>query len=1280
MANPSNHIAAAAASLALVGAFGAGAFALNQGDGEFDPSKFANAYAQGMNDSREGYQANPSDSDSQANRHDDGTEKKDEADSSRDDSNSKQTELPTEGASGTTALRVSSSANSENGFVATGSGNGTDAGATNGQATGPVLEPDNNSGDSGNNGNGNNGDSGNNGNNGGNSQPSDDPSPSYDALPQDPTPDKNHNYDTIPVNRDGIVDGLEEDTDYHVFIYADQSAYLTPYNIYKGQKLDDWSLFCILNATFSSFDENGDVIVYEWTCNSAEEFASYPYFKIVEGYPETAPTEPFTITVGYRFNANDENGWHYQDIEIDPCDSCTFITNGTKDENGNPVIISRSYDPEINLLQYTQEALRSLDAIDDFDEVSTLILNWKENGEVIDPFYTVTPGRHVIEVGDTVPVPDGCTVNVDFDWIDDTKLSYLQKLTIAEPDSSAFAKDENGDIVFTVPEGIHWIEPSEWHWPPFYADTFVIPSDTFLKIDGANSNLYVAKRYEVDPSNTRFAATENGILTNKEGNEYLAIPSGIEEVDIPAEVTSVTLPSTQVDEITQKIVLQSHDADALPSIAFPDWNSFNFEVSEELFEQFSNTYYSNFDPERGNLLSLSTDPNANLYFQNGYMRNDGELYKAVETGAQSITLQGSVMVRNHCFSGAPSLSTMVISGTDVPIFEEDSFAESTISNIVCTTEEQKKAVEDALALSGLADQIDVNMISISQEGYSYAETDDGVTILSAPQNIEEFTGAITAEDGTVLKATHIGSDLFANSQALKWAILDESVTEIGDNAFYGCSNLQGIFVANRDSISFGANAYAGCDNLRFIASRAMNASFATIDYPGKCVLWRLAGAEGYTDDWGWDYYDWFDGSAVDDFVVDEACDGSYALYASYESDPFLLLGIGSTIPDGAQVNILPSTVQIWASTFRDIESNYTLNWEGLDNLAFIGDDSFHYINDDTDAHSGLSGDVLITARGANASVGSSSFGQTDITSFDAETNWLCVEKNAFSYSPLLKTVKITAGASDPSDPNAVSHLYSNVFDGCDSLESIEFSNPDPMDLITFNDVPTQKSPFRFNGILSQDEEAEKIRLIIPEEYRDNYLRHWIYQFEGFTSYEQVYSYVARQLYAATDYKVQPTQDQIIEGVKQELLPVENRMRKMMGMPEVTEITVPLPQSNGNVDYGDPEKVAETPDEGSEPAAEPSTEEDAKKDAESGTQDESAKEEKPGANASGSESKDSEGTPDNSGSDSELKPDEPSSADSPDGKIDTNAVKPETESIVEGSQVQLAEHSIGSRPL
>lgn len=249
MANPSNHIAAAAASIALVGAFGAGAFALSQDGSEFDPKNFVSAYSQGANDQKDGYQANQSDTDAQANRHDNG-EENNQADSSKN--SDKANNVPLDGASGTTALRVSADGSADSGLVAgngNGNGNGSQDGTGNG-ATGPVIDPSvigggadngNNGNDSNTGGSDNGGSTDNNGGNGENSNPGSNTG-GYDVLPQDPTPEKESRLNNSfmpadPVNKDGLADGVgsEDIND------AGINSFAGSYQIYKGQKLDPWS-------------------------------------------------------------------------------------------------------------------------------------------------------------------------------------------------------------------------------------------------------------------------------------------------------------------------------------------------------------------------------------------------------------------------------------------------------------------------------------------------------------------------------------------------------------------------------------------------------------------------------------------------------------------------------------------------------------------------------------------------------------------------------------------------------------------------------------------------------------------------------------------------------------------------------------------------------------------------------------------------------------------------------------------------------------------------------
>lgn len=1055
MANPSNHIAAAAASIALVGAFGAGAFALSNNGAEFDPKNFTSAYTQGDKDSQKGYQANPSDTDASANRHDDGSDQEDQADSSKN--TNKQDSLPTEGGSGTTALRVSSNGSADSGLVAgNGNGNGSQDGTGNG-ANGPVIDPSVIGG--GDNGN-NSGTGGSSDNTGGNSGGGDNPGGGsnngggggYDILPSDPTPSKDSMANdpflpADPVNRDGLADGYgpEDINDNGI------NGYSGSYKIYKGQKLDPWSVFCALNTSVT-VGKKGEASLYQFICNSKEEFESYPYFKI-EKYPPVAPDGPFTVTVGYRFDSNGE--WTYKTVEIEPEDSCTFIVSTAVDESGKPITLKTAYDSPVNLLSYTADALESLDAINDFGQTTKLILNWKENDEPISFLYEPEPGRHVVQIGDVADTPEGCDVSLQTAWLDGIGLCYLQTLTATSGDSPVYSLDEDDNITLTVPNGIQSIDAS-FGMNMIYADKIVIPSCT-INVNATDSFFFVTKRYMVSEDNLAFAATEDGILTNKEGNEYLGIPLDIPELVVPEGITAINLPNASTEESFTKVVIQASNEDAIPTIDFSAWEARAFQIKDSLLAAFANRYHDEFGEWEGNKLTLESDPDTELYYKDEFMRTDSELYTIVDSGVESVSLNENVAVRKGCFSNSGSIHTILLTGEETPSFEEGCFDGSSVSEIICSNEEQRANVEQQLAASD-ASGVSATTMSTSQEGYSYITDGSNVTILKAPEGIEEFTGVITAQDGEQIKATTLYPDLFANSQTLKWAILDESVTEVGARAFYGCPSLQGIFIANKNSITFGDSAYADCDSIRFIASRAKKAAFATYDTPnyGQCILWCLDGSTGYLDPWGGYYFDYFNDSVVDDYQLVEASEGNYALYACQKTEPFILLGIGAAMAEGSTLHLPDTTVQIWSAAFKNITTNYTIDWDNLSSLAFFRSDVFHITDASIDS-AGLNGDVKISANGQNAVVDDYDFAHSNISSFESSARWLEIGMNAFSYSPYLKTVKLSAEASDPDDPDAVSQMFSNTFDGCTSLTTIEFTSDKPIDLILQKDTP-QKRP------------------------------------------------------------------------------------------------------------------------------------------------------------------------------------------------------------------------------
>ena len=105
----STKVVAAAASIAVVGAFGVGAAALAQADVSFDPKAYVSAYGQGENDADKGYRANPTDTDAEANRHDDDVADQDKSADMDRTAQDAFSDVPLDGASGTTAVNVTGS-------------------------------------------------------------------------------------------------------------------------------------------------------------------------------------------------------------------------------------------------------------------------------------------------------------------------------------------------------------------------------------------------------------------------------------------------------------------------------------------------------------------------------------------------------------------------------------------------------------------------------------------------------------------------------------------------------------------------------------------------------------------------------------------------------------------------------------------------------------------------------------------------------------------------------------------------------------------------------------------------------------------------------------------------------------------------------------------------------------------------------------------------------------------------------------------------------------------
>ena len=260
------RIAAAAVSVAFTGVVGAGAIAFSQTDVSFDPSQFTSSYNHGAEDTEVGYRAQDSQVDSQANRHGENEEEKDAAVKEKEANDDAFSQAPINDRSGTTAYSVTDGAQ---GAIATATGSGQSgnvANASPGAIEGNTSSAENGNGSNGANGS-NGGSGGSNGSNGGSTiYPANPTANSYKYLKDDPIPGKlPPNGDTTifrPYKGNASSESVNPD---EVKISVMEDA------LYRGQKLDAWTIFCGLDAYFvySDFD------LFYFGCEQAS-FATYP--------------------------------------------------------------------------------------------------------------------------------------------------------------------------------------------------------------------------------------------------------------------------------------------------------------------------------------------------------------------------------------------------------------------------------------------------------------------------------------------------------------------------------------------------------------------------------------------------------------------------------------------------------------------------------------------------------------------------------------------------------------------------------------------------------------------------------------------------------------------------------------------------------------------------------------------------------------------------------------------------------------------------------------------
>lgn len=1159
-----SRIVAVAASVAAVGAFGVGAFELAQNGLNFDPSSYIATYAHGDAASDEAYRISSTSTDAEANRHDD---QSDREDTSAREQEASLADVPTQAnltsQSGTTAYNVTGNANGSGVTVAGGAGgNGTGGGASAGGVLGPVINAG--GGVGGNGGGGGSGTGGGSGAGGSTNSTAN----SYKYLLQDPTPQKGAPMgDTTFFTQFSGNAGVVDSSKVEIAPIADA--------IYDGQMLDAWTLFCAMDVHWSD-----DIGMYYLACEK-DEFSSYPYFRVNswtnasgEQNPTLCSSQPLTVSVSLRLSQ--DAAWTTRTVTIQPSQSCLFVV-GEPDSSGQRDVIWNTLSSKANLLSVnTQEAfMKQAGHVDSDGYLNALLQGWREDETSVPYFYTLTPGRHVVIPGDVVPIDSaykvrfqGYSLDGSYRLDNDATSSNSSRLqTLVDVDESAVSVD--GDVeTLRVPQGVQavdaYTDSRQREGFTWQVNNLELPSSTLYV--NVNAGFQVLDAYHVASDNPVYAATDDGILTSQDGQEYLGIPYNTRELDVPADVTNVVVPDRNK---LDRIVLHASKEGELSQIDVSNLQDCTLVVDDDVLLDFIVEHASELDDAYSVYLASASNPKVQFMYSQGLVYSldsqmESDLYCVLDTGSNIALVQISNNIIKGAFAGNTSVDTLVLMpwfGDEVTL-EDSSLAGGSVQTIVCATDEQVAYVEQHKAAAGAPDAR-VIKVGLSREGYLYYDDGGEIILLSAAGDEDgnlpaTFDGTLHTDDGKQLKVDAIAPYAFSGDAELMFVNLGEHTSEIGRNAFENCQNLQGVFIGTSDSIEVGADAFKGCTGLGFVASRAKSASFATTENPNP------AGCTWYAPDGDIQGYDsrFTTIKGIYDFDCDAQSGDAVLLYGYYGDDeegkPSILLGAPSVL--SGTIELLPSTVEIFggysSSGARDLPGAFEgtggvwdIDWSSALNLAYI--DRYAFRN------SGIAGNLNIDLPDNDIYVGVSAFdGCTNLTSVSLHAATLDINDQAFTNCLRLTSASFVADSNGDYDSatglGSQNYLASSVFGSDANFTSLTVGAG-----IATLGYPSPGVGFFFDGATDAEEEASRIRLSVPSGMEQDYLNAWVYGFIGYDDYdtyfEEVYWNMFMDFYMGVG--PEPTVEVVEAQMAKNLLEPENRLRTMMGLPLVEASTV-----------------------------------------------------------------------------------------------------------------------------
>lgn len=1052
-----------------------------------------------------------------------------------------------------------------------GNGNGEKPGGGNGDGDNPGGNGDNpgNSDDPGNDNPGGNGD------NPGNS---DDPGNSEEPVPadsaKDPASEKGNILKDPVFNDKPFQDGIKVDEDTESGkdssnVYIQKPLFSDTEYLYRGQMVDAKTIFDALE-TYVVVTEGGEINRYIWGADAYNKFVRVDAISFNNGkswignFPVQIPKDiksgQMKIKMSYRLSTK-TNKWVTRIITYDPEDSRVFLMN--KKISTKNTTLSKS---DIFRNEYSEEGtmLNLYRSQGDFlgtGNLTALFPGWTEHGKRVSWFYPVTAGRHILEPEAKVPLDTSrFTVKMKHYWLTDDyqvdtvngdNLSYLQTLT-----------DYKGkEKTLSVPKYVQAIQIDDK--ASVSVDTMKIP-DTVLYVHAASKGLRVSKAYEVDKNNLYYTTIGQGVLVNKAVTQICAVPYQLQTLSIPSTIKKVQIPyQNQIRQLEIKAASEKE----IPQISYNTLKNTKLIVKDALLENLIEAQQNYFATDGTLRMASSENPNVTYSVeQMSIVSSEGALRKVFSNAGQNLRLSNRVKtIQPYAFSKADNgVSTVVLpSNGQVVQLEENCFAGSGVKTIQCCSRKQLESVREQLASCGKND-IEAVLQQVSQEGYIYCITDDGeeenVLLISAPEDVTEFDGTVTAPLETrsdpVVHITEIGDHAFENCTKLRWVTLAESVDTIGTEAFLGCTSLQGVLIDTKDSIVLGDGAFNGCDSMRFLASNARKCTRVNGYDPligdnydsSNRYFYILHDSDGYA---GNSLYFTVE-SNVESYQLVDIGSGEKVLYgAGADGIPWLALRSADTVP--SEINLPATTLEIFNYAFANAKSDrgvFTLNWEELPELQYLDRSCF--------AESDISGRVTLLPN--YYLIAQYAFAKCEkITELELKGENGEILDPPFQDCSGLKTVKMKS-LSNP--------LRIGTFSGCDSLTDITIDSVDAIPLLYLSADGVE---FRFNLDWTQEEEATKLRVHVPDSAKEKCIKKWRYYFAGFstdrynkTNYYQIWDDEYWDYFM--DNWDLPEDEQIDEIIAEKCLKAENQIRTLLGMSKVDEVTQFYPYRFSNEQY------------------------------------------------------------------------------------------------------------------